>query len=162
MGTHSIYELCCVSRTVGLYLSIYLSIYKGLTCTFRARCYSASLLWALVLTWVSPPVQDKRPHLLEDPYSTPLPVKGLRQGRTLILNHLCNMYYYLCWADGQTMSHLLTNNNKSVYTVVLIKTHTSHLYCLSFVSYQQDGRENPHTSVNNSTRPDQSQRGMRN
>ena len=32
---------------------------KDLTCTFRASCYSARLSWALVLTWVSPFVQDK-------------------------------------------------------------------------------------------------------
>ena len=33
---------------------------KGLTCTFRASCYSACLSWALVLTWVSSFVQDKK------------------------------------------------------------------------------------------------------
>ena len=32
---------------------------KDLTCTFRASCYSARLSWALVITWVSPFVQDK-------------------------------------------------------------------------------------------------------
>ena len=32
---------------------------KGLACTFRASRYSARLSWALVLTWVSPSVQDK-------------------------------------------------------------------------------------------------------
>ena len=32
---------------------IYLSIYKDLTCTFRASCYSARLSWVLVLTWVN-------------------------------------------------------------------------------------------------------------
>ena len=33
---------------------------KGLTCTFRASCYSACLSWALVLTWVIPFIQDKK------------------------------------------------------------------------------------------------------
>ena len=32
---------------------------NDLTCTFRTSCYSARLSWALVLTWVSPFVQDK-------------------------------------------------------------------------------------------------------
>ena len=32
----------------------------GLTCIFRASCYSARLSWALVLTWVSPFVHDKK------------------------------------------------------------------------------------------------------
>ena len=50
--------MCCDLKSI--YLSIYLSISKGLTCTFRASCYSARLSWALVLTWVSPFVQDKK------------------------------------------------------------------------------------------------------
>ena len=33
---------------------------KDLTCTFRVSFYSARLSWALVLTWVSPFVQDKK------------------------------------------------------------------------------------------------------
>ena len=33
---------------------------KGLTCTFRASCYSARLSWALLLTYVSPFVRDKK------------------------------------------------------------------------------------------------------
>ena len=40
-------------------LSIYISIYKDLMCTFRASCYSARLSWALVLSLVSPYVKDK-------------------------------------------------------------------------------------------------------
>ena len=49
------YQFClsCMHITV-----IYNTI-KGLMCTFRASCYSARLSWALVLTWVSPFVQDK-------------------------------------------------------------------------------------------------------
>ena len=38
----------------------HLSICKGLTCTFRASCYSARLSWALVLTWVSPSSKIKK------------------------------------------------------------------------------------------------------
>ena len=57
-----------VNYTVHIYLSvclyIYLSIYKGLTCTFRESCYSARLSWALVLTWVSPFVQRKEGNVL--------------------------------------------------------------------------------------------------
>ena len=34
-------------------------MYKDLSCTFRASCYSARLSWALVVTWVSPFVQNK-------------------------------------------------------------------------------------------------------
>ena len=37
-----------------------LEVEQGLTCTFRSSCYSARLSWALVLTWVSPFVQDKK------------------------------------------------------------------------------------------------------
>ena len=33
---------------------------KGLIYTFRACCYSTRLSWALVLTWVSPFIQDKK------------------------------------------------------------------------------------------------------
>ena len=32
---------------------------KGCTCTFSASCYSAHLSRVIVLTWVSPFVQDK-------------------------------------------------------------------------------------------------------
>ena len=40
MGTHSSYELSCISRTV------HSSIVVILTCTFRASCYSTRLSWA--------------------------------------------------------------------------------------------------------------------
>ena len=33
---------------------------KDLTCTFRASCYSARFSWALVLTWVSHFVNNKK------------------------------------------------------------------------------------------------------
>ena len=46
--------------TLSRYLSVCLFIYKDLMCTFRASCYSARLSWALVLTRVSPFVQDKK------------------------------------------------------------------------------------------------------
>ena len=39
--------------------SVQKAIYKDLTSTFRASWYSARLSWTLVLTWVSPFVQDK-------------------------------------------------------------------------------------------------------
>ena len=35
-------------------------VVKDLTCTFRASCYSARLSWALVLTWVSHFIKDKK------------------------------------------------------------------------------------------------------
>ena len=45
---------------VSLTTSNRISIYKVITRTFIASCYSARLSWALVLTWVSPFVQDKK------------------------------------------------------------------------------------------------------
>ena len=50
-----------------------LSIYKDLTCIFRASCYSAHLSWVLVLTWISPFVQDKK--------------LGLGWGKVILLPH---------------------------------------------------------------------------
>ena len=36
------------------------TVKKGSMCTFRASCYSTQLSWVLVLTWVSPFVQEKK------------------------------------------------------------------------------------------------------
>ena len=48
----------CLYVIIGIIINIIIIINKGLTCTFRASCCSARLSWELVLTWVSPFVQD--------------------------------------------------------------------------------------------------------
>ena len=46
-----------------LSICLYFCLSMVLTYTFGASCYNARLSWALVLTWVSPFVQDKKKEL---------------------------------------------------------------------------------------------------
>ena len=56
---HSDYYYYYIKKKEVTWLPLqYNNTIKGLTCTFRASCYSVCLSWALVLTWVSPFVQD--------------------------------------------------------------------------------------------------------
>ena len=70
---------------------------RGLTCTIRESCYSARLSWALVLTWVSPLVQDKSWLISHRPqFNRPhLPMEGRKEVFYLTTHSTHFIYGYM-------------------------------------------------------------------